>query len=168
MNLGLFGGSFNPPHNGHVELARGAMEKLRIDKLIWMPSGDPPHKTLPEGTPSAEHRLEMSRLAVWDLPNVETDDFEITSGTRYTADTVEALHARYRPDILWLLMGADMWESFHTWHRAGELERLVSVYVCPRTDISSTKVRAAMDGKDIPPKVWEYIRKEGLYGTSKP
>ena len=170
MTLALYGGGFNPPHNGHILLARNALEALRPGKLIWMPSGDPPHKTLPDGTPSAAHRLAMSRLAIEGLPDTEVSDFELAGGARYTADTAAALRARYRPDRLWLLMGSDMRESFDTWYRADELRRLVEIYTFPRNilPVSSTEVRRSLDGKDVPPKVWAYIKREGLYGFPKP
>ena len=173
MTLALYGGSFNPPHNGHVALARRALDELRPGKLIWMPSGDPPHKVLPDGTPSAAHRLAMSRLAVEGLPDIEVSDFELTGGARYTIDTVEMLRERYDPDKLWLLMGSDMWETFDTWRRADDLRRLVEVYTFPRNifPVSSTEIRAALAqglGEDrIPPEVYAYIRREGLYGCPR-
>jgi nicotinate-nucleotide adenylyltransferase len=170
MTLALYGGSFNPPHNGHVALARNALETLRPDRLIWMPSGDPPHKALPPGTPSAAHRLEMSRLAAGGLPGAEVSDFELTGGARYTIDTVSMLMERYKPDKLWLLMGSDMRESFDTWYRADELRKLAEVYVFPRNivPVSSTDVRRSLDGANIPLNVWGYIQREGLYGCPKP
>jgi cytidyltransferase-like protein len=172
MNIALYGGSFNPPHNGHIDVARGALGKLRIDKLIWMPAGDPPHKTLPGNSPDAAHRLALSRLAAEELPGAEVSDYEMTSGKRYTVDTAEMLHEKYKPDMLWLIMGQDMWDTFNSWRRVEELKRIAAVYVFPRTEVSSTEVRALLArglGKDkIPAKVWEYIRKEGLYGSAKP
>ena len=170
MTLALYGGSFNPPHNGHILLAQAALETLRPGKLIWMPSGVPPHKALPGGTPSAAHRLAMSRLAIEGLPDTEVSDFELSGGARYTIDTVTTLREQYQPDRLWLLMGSDMWESFGTWYRADDLRRLVEVYTFPRNilPVSSTGVRQSLDGTDVPPKVWEYIRREGLYGCAKP
>jgi nicotinate-nucleotide adenylyltransferase len=170
MTLALFGGSFNPPHNGHVALARHALETLRPDKLIWMPSGDPPHKALPEGSPSAAHRLAMSRLAAEGVPRTEVSDFEIMGGARYTIDTVKTLLERDRPDKLWLLMGQDMRDCYHTWYGAEELSSLCEPFVVSRetVPVSSTEIRASLDGSKVPAKVWAYIRKEGLYGCPKP
>jgi nicotinate-nucleotide adenylyltransferase len=165
MTLALYGGSFNPPHKGHVELARNAIETLCPDKLIWMPSGDPPHKKLPPGTPSAAHRLEMSRLAIKGLPNTEVSDFELMGGARYTIDTVRMLLDLYKPDKLWLMIGSDMWDCFDGWERAGELRELVEIYVFPRNivPVSSTELRASPDEAMIPETVWEYIQRKKLY-----
>ncbi|MCL1807772.1 MAG: nicotinate-nicotinamide nucleotide adenylyltransferase [Oscillospiraceae bacterium] len=170
MTLALYGGSFNPPHKGHVALARKALETLRPDKLIWMPSGDPPHKAMPPNTPSPAHRLEMSRLAVEGLPHTEVSDFELSGGAKYTYDTVVMLRERYNPGKVWLLMGSDMWETFDSWHKADALRELCEPYVFPRNIVpaSSTEARMAMNGETLPPKVWEYIRREGLYGPAKP
>ena len=168
MNLALYGGSFNPPHNGHLSVARRALEELSLQKLIIMPSGDPPHKTMPEGTPSIFHRLTLCQLAFDSLPDTEVSDFELEGGARYTIDTVKMLHERYKPDKLWLLLGSDAWESFHDWRCAEELRGLVEVYVVPRDiyPVSSTEMRDALDGDKLPAAVLNYIRKEGLYGTS--
>jgi nicotinate-nucleotide adenylyltransferase len=167
MKLALFGGSFNPPHNGHITLAENALETLRPDKLIWMPSGDPPHKTLPPGTPPAAHRLAMSRLAVEGLSNVEVSDFEISGGARYTIDTVRMLHKQYRPERFWLLMGQDMRDSFETWRGADELRALTEIYVFPRNiiPVSSTELRECLDETKVPPGVWNFILRERLYGA---
>ena len=176
MKLALYGGSFNPPHNGHISLARHAVEALRPDKLIWMPSGDPPHKALPEGTPSGAHRLEMSRLAAAELGGIaEVSDFELAGGARYTIDTVKMLTARYQPEKLWLLLGSDMWDSFHSWYCANELRRLAEPFVVSRDiyPISSTELRKQLTVNNqqlttdnIPLSVLDYIRKEGLYGVT--
>jgi nicotinic acid mononucleotide adenylyltransferase len=97
-------------------------------------------------------------------------DFEITGGARYTVDTVTMLREKYAPDTLWLLMGSDMRESFDAWYKADELRELVEIYVFPRNivPVSSTEFRTTPDGTNIPPKVWEYIQREGLYGAPKP
>ncbi|MCL2003033.1 MAG: nicotinate-nicotinamide nucleotide adenylyltransferase [Oscillospiraceae bacterium] len=174
MTLALFGGSFNPPHKGHAALAQKALNALRPDRLIWMPSGDPPHKTLPPETPSSAHRLAMSRLAAEELFGVEVSDFELTGGARYTIDTVKALRALYKPDRLWLLMGQDMRESLDGWYKAAELKTLAEPFAVSRktVPVSSTELRALLGrglGQEwLPPAVWAYIRKEGLYGGSKP
>ncbi|MDR0325395.1 MAG: nicotinate-nicotinamide nucleotide adenylyltransferase [Oscillospiraceae bacterium] len=174
MTLALYGGSFNPPHNGHVMLARNALEALRPGKLIWMPSGNPPHKALPDSTPSVAHRLALSRLAAEGLPDTEVSDFELIGGARYTIDTVMMLRERYKPDTLWLLMGSDMRDSLGGWYRADDLRRFTEPYtfsreICP---VSSTEVRAllaqGLGRENVPPAVWEYIRREELYGCPKP
>jgi nicotinate-nucleotide adenylyltransferase len=165
MVLALYGGSFNPPHNGHVALTKFALEKLRPDKLIWMPSGDPPHKKLPPCTPSPKHRLEMCRLAVRGLSGVEVSDFELNGGARYTIDTVNMLRERYAPGKIWLLMGSDARESFESWYCAEELGAMAEIFAVSRdtVPVSSSGVRAAPCGGKLPADVWDYIRREGLY-----
>lgn len=122
MNILLYGGTFNPPHIGHVAAAKTAWEILAPDKLIWMPAGDPPHKALPPGTPGAAHRLEMSRLALLNFPEAELSDLEIRSkGLRYTFDTAGAILARAPGARLTILTGGDMLMSLDSWHRAPEL-----------------------------------------------
>ncbi|MDR1692519.1 MAG: nicotinate-nicotinamide nucleotide adenylyltransferase [Oscillospiraceae bacterium] len=170
MTLGLYGGSFNPPHIGHVEAARSAIAALALDRLIWMPSGDPPHKELPKGTPSVTHRLKMSELAAAGLPNTIVSDYELAGGARYTVDTVRHLLGLYRPKKIYLLMGRDMGDMFDRWYKADELRALCEVYVFPRTPESSTDARkllAVGRGEDLlNPSVFAYIRKEGLYGAA--
>jgi nicotinate-nucleotide adenylyltransferase len=159
-------------------LARNAAEELRLDKLVIMPSGSPPHKTLPEGTPDAAHRLEMSRLAAAELGGIaEVSDFELSGGASYTIDTVRMLLAKHRPEKLWLLLGSDAWESFHNWRGADEILKLAEVYVVPREiyPVSSTELRERLTTDSgqraedkLPAAVLNYIRKEGLYGVPKP
>jgi nicotinate (nicotinamide) nucleotide adenylyltransferase len=146
------------------------LEELSLDKLIIMPSGEPPHKTLPRGTPAAAHRLEMSRLTFEGLPGTAVSDFELAGGASYTIDTVNMLIAEYQPKKLWLLMGSDMRDSFDSWHGAEELRRLVEPFVISRDvcPVSSTELRENLDGDKMPAAVLSYIRKKGLYGASDP
>ena len=92
MKIGIYGGTFNPPHLGHLASARFAMEYLGLDRLIFMPAGDPPHKELPAHSPPAQKRLEMMALAADSmlLPSrVEISDMEVRrEGKSYTADTL--------------------------------------------------------------------------------
>lgn len=121
MRIGIYGGTFNPPHLGHMAAARAAFGLLRLDKLLIIPSGSPPHKNLvAEGGAEAFHRFEMARLAAEQLglgDKVEVCDIEINRGGKsYTADTLETLKARYPEDNLWLLMGTDMFLTLHMWY----------------------------------------------------
>lgn len=119
MKIGIYGGTFNPPHMGHLTSARFAMEALRLDKLIFVPAAIPPHKTLPEGSPPAEKRLEMMTLAADTLllpGKVEVSDIELRrEGKSYTAQTLLTLHEQYPGDELWLLMGTDMFLTLQSW-----------------------------------------------------
>ena len=131
MKIGIYGGTFNPPHLGHVEAARASVEALGLDKLILIPAAVPPHKALPEGTPSPEHRLAMVEKMADSLlmPGVvEVSDQELRRpGKSYTAQTLEELHAAHPQAELWLLMGTDMFLSLQTWHDPRTITRLAGI-----------------------------------------
>lgn len=117
MKIAVFGGSFNPPHPGHVRAARAACAALRPDRFIVMPAADPPHKTLPESSPAPEERLTLTRIAFRDMPEAEVSDLELRrSGESYTSDTAAALLKEYPGAELVLVIGTDMLLSFETWH----------------------------------------------------
>lgn len=114
--IGIFGGTFNPPHIGHIQAAEQAVTALKLRKLILMPTYIAPHKVMPAGSPTPRQRLEMLRIAAADCPQLEVSDLELCrEGISYTSDTVQALKARYPGTELVLLMGADMFLSFHEW-----------------------------------------------------
>lgn len=121
MRIGVYGGTFNPPHLGHLSSARYAMETLGLDRLIFIPAGDPPHKAMPPFSPPAGERLKMMELAADSLllpGRVEVSDMEIRrEGKSYTADTLTELHEQYPDDELWFLMGTDMFLSLQDWKR---------------------------------------------------
>jgi len=146
VKLCIFGGSFNPPHNGHLEAARFAAEMLAPDLLLWVPAGDPPHKTLAPGSPDAAHRLEMSRLAVAGLPRCQVCDMEINGETRYTADTAKALTARYKPGELWLCVGGDMLLELDRWHDAETIFRLCHIAALARREAEKDALRQKAEG----------------------
>ena len=120
MRIGIYGGTFDPPHLGHLTAARTAFELLKLDKLYLIPAAVPPHKPLPPSSPDAAERLELTRLAGEQLglgDRVETLDIELRrEGKSYTSDTLRELHAQHPEDELWLLMGTDMFLTLHTWH----------------------------------------------------
>ena len=128
--IGIFGGSFNPPHNGHIEAARQCVEKLALDRLIFVPDATPPHKTLADGSPTARQRYEMVQLAARSIPRCEVSDMELQrSGKSYTVDTLRQFQAQYPTDELLLLMGTDMFLSFDRWREPDEIARMAQV-VC--------------------------------------
>lgn len=117
MRIGIYGGTFNPPHIGHVHAAEVAARTLGLDKLLIIPDNIPPHKDMPAGSPTNGQRMEMVRLAFGGIPCAEVSDMELCrEGKSYTVETVLALHAQYPSAELWLLMGSDMLEIFHLWH----------------------------------------------------
>ena len=113
MRIAVFGGSFNPPHIGHVKAAVAAKKALGADRLIVIPTAVSPHKPQPEGSPSARARLEMTRLAFAGFEGVEVSDMELRRGGRsYTVDTLEELSLAFKGAELVLLMGTDMLLGF--------------------------------------------------------
>ena len=206
MKIGVYGGTFNPPHLGHVTAARAVFELLKLDLLLLVPDGQPPHKMLPPGSPPPEQRLEMTRLAGEQLglgERVRTLDLELKrEGRSYTAETLRQLHQQYPEDELWLLMGTDMFLTLQAWREPGEILSLAGIAAFGRTeedteelfsvqrdylyrtypqariftltipgvvDVSSTELRTMLargeGGNLLPPAVYGYILREGLYDT---
>ena len=114
--IGIYGGTFNPPHIGHIRAAKGVVRSLELDKLLVIPDRVAPHKELPEGSASPEQRLQMLRLALADSPEIQVSDIELRrEGKSYTFETVAQLREAYPTDELILLMGTDMFLTFHEW-----------------------------------------------------
>ena len=146
MKIGIYGGSFNPPHLGHLAAARAAMAALGLDRLVFIPAGVPPHKDLAPGSPGREQRLEMTRIAADQLlmpAAAEVWDTELhREGRSYTADTLEEAAARWPGDELWLLMGTDMFLTLHLWHEPEKLLALAGVCAFGRTEEDGESVFA--------------------------
>lgn len=143
MKIALYGGSFNPPHLGHIEAAKTVAAELRPDLFLVIPDNIPPHKDMDEGSPTAQQRLELCRIAFREVPGAEVSDLELKrEGRSYTADTVEALRARYPEDELILVMGTDMLLSFEEWYRFEYLLRSCSLAVLAREDDEREKLEA--------------------------
>ena len=116
MKIGIYGGTFNPIHTGHIHAAKQASGVLGLDKLLMIPDRIAPHKEIPSGSPTPEQRLKMLQLAVKNEPDIAVSEMELKrEGPSYTYLTVEALRAEYPDAELYLLMGTDMFLSFHTW-----------------------------------------------------
>jgi nicotinate-nucleotide adenylyltransferase len=162
-----FGGSFNPVHHGHLVCARAVAEKAGFDRVVLIPSGQPPHKTELTDMAAGEHRLAMCRAAVEGDSLFEVENIEITrGGPSYTLDTVRQLRKRGWEEIVWLI-GADMALSLPSWHQSvilmAEVKFLImarpgshldwtvlpaefqsvaeNVVVAPQIDISSSEIR---------------------------
>jgi len=138
VKIGIYGGTYNPPHLGHVTAARAVFDLLKLDKLLLIPAGMPPHKTMPAGSPTAEQRLEMTRLAGEQLglkDKVEVLDIELRrEGKSYTADTLAELKKQYPDDELWLLMGTDMFLTLQTWREPERILSLAGIAAFGRTE----------------------------------
>ena len=158
MKIGIYGGTFNPPHLGHQAAADTAIKQLGLDKLILIPAAIPPHKELPESTPACEHRLEMTRKmadALGAPGTVEVSDMEMTrQGKSYTADTLKEIQRQYPDAELWLLMGTDMFLTLHKWHHPEEIMELAGICAFGRTE---------QDGEAVFAPQREYLHK--TYGA---
>lgn len=135
QRIGLFGGSFNPIHFGHLITAQAAAEQLGLDRLIFVPSAQPPHKPATGQLAPAEHRLQMVRLAVEGTPLFDASDVELKrSGPSYTIDTIAEFRRELGLDVLLhLLIGADSLADLCLWHRAGELVDACRIITMART-----------------------------------
>lgn len=146
MKIGIYGGSFNPPHLGHLAAARAAAAALGLDKLVFVPAGLPPHKELPPGSPTADQRLAMTDIAADQLllPEVtEVWDVEVhRDGKSYTADTLAEAARRWPGAELWLLMGTDMFLTLHLWHEPERILALAGVCAFGRTEADGEEVFA--------------------------
>lgn len=120
--IGIYGGTFSPPHKGHVAAARAFMEQMELDFLYVIPAALPPHKEM-EGEVSAEHRLNMTRLAFYGIDGIYVSDMEIKRGGKsYTVDTLRALSGEDRR--LFLLCGTDMMLTLDEWREPDEIFKL--------------------------------------------
>ena len=116
--IGIYGGTFNPPHIGHISAALQAVDALRLDRLLLIPDRIAPHKQLPEGSATPEQRLKMLEIAAKNYPQLEVSDMELLrEGTSYTYLTVLELKEKYPDGELMLLMGTDMFLSFDKWKK---------------------------------------------------
>ena len=140
MRIGIFGGAFNPVHNGHINLAKSYLESLSLDKLLLIPTANPPHKTA-VGLAEEEDRLAMLSIAFNDVDRVEISDIEFQRTEKsYTYDTVLELRKIYADDELFLIIGDDQFLSFNKWYKYEEL--LSEVVLC-------TAVREANKREEI-------------------
>jgi len=131
--IGIFGGSFDPVHRGHISAAKFAREKLRLDEVLMIPCCESPYKDEREHTPTPEQRLQMLRLAVQGSDGFVAASLEIDRGGKsYTADTVAQLHRQYPDAQLFLCLGADKLENIVNWKGADEFLPQVTLAVFPR------------------------------------
>ncbi len=128
MRVAIFGGSFNPPHKGHLNSALYASRQLQPDIFLVIPDCRPPHKSLEAGSPTPEERLELCRRCFSAVPDVEVADLEIRRGGKsYTADTLDELLRRYPDAEFFLLVGTDMLLDIGRWYRADFIMQHVTI-----------------------------------------
>ena len=186
--IGIFGGTFDPPHLGHLIIAQTAVEDLELDKILFVPAASPPHKMDRLMAP-ASHRLAMLKLAIKGNKKFEATALELQrGGISYTVDTLRSLNGRYPDAELFLLLGEDNYAEFHSWKSPEEIVRLASLVIYHRSgygnvqgsrypvtqlkgallEFSSTDIRKkAFRGQSIryfvPQDVARYIKSKKLY-----
>ena len=192
--IGIYGGSYNPPHMGHIRAAQYGMEKLGLSQMLIVPSCISPHKQT--DTPvDGRHRMKMLELSFAGMENIIISDIELSrGGISYTADTVAQLYKQYPEAELVLFMGDDTYKNLHQWYRIDEILSLASIAVFSRdlnvddqalegkaakvymlqnpvTEISSSDLRRMLVFGCASPflqtGVEDYIRSQGLYDTDK-
>ncbi len=141
QRIALFGGTFDPIHNGHIQLAREFAARLSLDRVVLMPTFVPPHKLKTDLAPAVD-RLAMCRLACKPYAELAVSDFEINRrGASFTVFTLEAMQKQYPRAELFLLTGADMFLTLSTWHRFADIARLATLCAAPRDEATAEKLR---------------------------
>jgi len=132
LRVGIFGGAFNPPHIGHLVCAQEALLQLELDRVVFMPVGEAPHREI-EGDPGAEARLEMVELAVGGDERFATSRMELDrEGPSYTSDTLAQLHEESPDDELFLILGGDQAAALASWHEPEKVLERATVAVFER------------------------------------
>ena len=193
MRVGLFGGTFDPPHLGHLVTAVNLRHVLKLDIVILMVANDPWQKHGTREVASAVDRLAMVQAAIKDVDGLVAGDDEISrGGPSFTADTLAILHDRYVGAELFTIVGDDAAAKFGSWQRANEIAKLSTLVVVdrpgsplmppsefiwnrvevPRLEVSSTDLRERfVDGRPldylVSAEVLEVIAQRGLYGAQK-
>lgn len=141
MRIGIMGGTFNPPHNGHVHAAQQAAQALKFDRLLLIPDNLPPHKILPHGSADGAQRLEMTRRMAALIPGAQASDMELRRGGRsYTAETLRCLTAEYPDSTLYFIMGTDMLLTLDQWREPDVICRLATLTVIARDENDRTAI----------------------------
>ena len=155
MKIGVYGGSFNPPHLGHVRAAQACKQALGLDRVLVIPASIPPHKQLTSSSASPEERLALTRLAFENLPGFEVLDLEIRrEGKSYTVDTIRELKAQYAHDELFLMMGTDMFLSFQDWYSPQVIARCAQLVCFSRYDADAENRAALQKQADLLEKLY--------------
>jgi nicotinate-nucleotide adenylyltransferase len=173
MAVGLFGGSFNPAHDGHAHVAETAMRRLGLDRVVWLVSPQNPLKSAADSAPLVERMASARRAAAIVGPSMIVSDVETRMGTQWTIDTLRALVARH-PGVKFVwLMGSDNLASFHRWRGWTDIMRMMPVAVVARPGsmlesrsapaarrFASSRVssREARLLPDMPAPAWTYLR----------
>lgn len=145
MRLGIFGGTFDPPHVGHLIVAQDIHEALELDRLLFMPASIPPHKRGVQLTPG-EIRLRMLRASVAGDNRFEVSDIELRRpGPSYTVDTLREMRRQHPDGQLYFIMGADQLVGFSSWKQPQEVAELAQLVVIGRGGLEPWDVKPAID-----------------------
>lgn len=151
--IGIFGGSFDPFHLGHLSAAQEVLENLGLTRVRFMPTGHPPHKDDAELSP-AGLRLRMVRAGIEDDPRFEASDRELRrEGRSYTVDTLRELRQEEPDAVHYLIMGADQWGDFGTWKEPWEIARMATIVVMARRGEGVETLEPAFPGGEEPPRM---------------
>lgn len=180
--LGIYGGTFDPIHQGHLHLIEQVISREIVDQLLVVPAGDPQLKAHAPFATGAQRKA-MCLAALKDLPSEIASKVEVSSieilrqGPSYTIDTIEAVRQTYPRHHLVLIMGSDSYTKINQWHRAEELKAMVEFVVINRPqhdgqsthkidalDVSSTQVRSG-ESQAVSPSVAAYIKEHNLYAS---
>ena len=192
MKIGVFGGTFNPPHLGHKNILCQSIKKLKLNMVLVIPNNIPSHKNLPQHTATAKHRFEMCKVMCEDIENAFVSDIEIKMGGKsYTIRTLEKLKEKYKNDELYLIIGTDSFQNIETWARFEDILSICELLVFKRAEndnnlehkkyieqkygvlvhlienetieISSSELRQYENIQYLSEKVLDYIEKNSLY-----
>lgn len=151
MRLGILGGTFNPPHLGHLVCAQEAYRELALDRVLFIPAGIPPHKPVDE-EPGGAHRLELCRLAIEGDDRFAVCDLELRrAGPSFTVDTLNELHTQEPTNDLFLILGGDIAAGLPHWREPERVLELATVAIAKRRGTARAAVEAALariDGGD--------------------
>lgn len=162
MRLGLYGGTFDPIHLGHLILAEQCREAIRLDEVRLIVAGSPPHK--PEGRTAVGHRLEMVRIAIAGHPAFNVSDIEANRpGPHYSVETLDAIRRDHPDDELFFLIGADSLADLPTWREPDRIARLATIVVVNRPGIAEVDPSRLPDfGPGAYPLAWVSIPPIGI------
>ena len=150
QRTGILGGSFNPPHNGHLAMADAALDRAHLDRVLFIPAATPPHKLNLRDMAPAPDRLAMLRAALSDRPRCAIWEGELhRGGVSYTIDTVRSLRTEFPADSLVLIIGGDTLRELHTWREIDRLLELVEVATLVRPGVPAEAMRPAL------PALWQ-------------
>jgi nicotinate-nucleotide adenylyltransferase len=145
LRVGILGGTFNPPHLGHLICAQEAHLQLHLDRVLLIPNGQPPHKPSLEDEPGPEHRLELCRRAIGHDPRFEVSDLEIRrEGPSYTVDTLSSLRSLMPDSELFLIVGGDVAAELPTWCEPERVLSLATLAVARRRGTTRASIDEAL------------------------